>query len=252
MTAEKLAELNSAEQEFSAVTVRETGVVTTRQKLTSARNAEQLLDQERTVRERGKEYAGAVADRTNRKRERGDAEQAESRARERLATENGRRDEREGAGRELQRLSDLRDRVEKIALAAGAVAAAETQHRNENADHGRLDQEVHELTQTIEQREQRMGTLQAAAQRVDFLSLTAQQLTQSLQNRRRLDVANEELATERERFDQSNTAASRKDAELQEVREKFDQMQTDWLSGQAAILAAGLEPGAQCQDCGSV
>lgn len=137
-TAQKLAELDAAGTAFSTVKGREAGVESTRLKLASARKAEQLLDLERSVRGRVKEHADALANRAARQQKRANAEQAETTARERLAAEERRREERTAANREVQRLSELRDRVEKTDLAASEVEAAETQHREETAECGAL------------------------------------------------------------------------------------------------------------------
>jgi exonuclease SbcC len=250
--AEKLRELQAAESAFSTVKERETEVASTQLRLTSASKAELLLDLERTVLERGKEHASAVEEQTDRQRERAHAEQAESKARERLAVEERRSEERETSARELQHLSDMRGRVDKIALAAAEATAAEKAYGIEAAEQARLDREVQRLAQTIEARDHRIATLQASAQRVDFLSLTVQQLEVLLQNRRRLDRLTEEFGGARDRFDQTSAALSTMHASLLAARQRFDEMQTDWLSAQAAVLAAKLMVGAPCPVCGSV
>ncbi|WP_433968068.1 hypothetical protein [Tunturiibacter gelidiferens] len=122
----------------------------------------------------------------------------------------------------------------------------------EAAEQARLDREVQRLAQTIEARDQRIATLQVSAQRVDFLSLTVQQLEVLLQNRRRLDRSTEEFGGARDRFDQTSAALSTMHASLLAARQRFDEMQTDWLSAQATVLAANLMVGAPCPVCGSV
>ena len=250
-TAQKLAELDAAGTAFSTVKGREAGVDSTRLKRASARKAEQLLDLERSVRDRVQEHAEALTNRADRQQERSDAEQAEKTARERLATEEGRREERAAAAREVQRLSELRDRVEKIDLAATEVGAAETQHREETAECGRLDAKVRELTQQVGQRDQQITTLRASAQRADFLSLSEQKLDGLLQNRRRLDQVNAGLGSARIQFERTSTSLSKKNEDLQEARRRFDQLQSDWISAQAAVLAANLVVGGPCPVCGS-
>jgi exonuclease SbcC len=250
-TAQKLTELDAAGTAFSTVKSREAGVESARQKLASARKAEQLLDLERSVRDRVQEHADAQAKCKDRQQERATAEHAETTARGRLATEEGRREEREAAGREVQRLSELRDRVEKIDLAATEVEAAETQDREETAECGRLDAKVRDLTQKVEQRDQQITALRASAQRADFLSLSEQRLDGLLQNRQRLDQVNAGLNSARSQFERASASLAKKNEDLKETRQHSDQLQSDWISAQAAILAANLVADGPCPVCGS-
>jgi DNA repair exonuclease SbcCD ATPase subunit len=100
-------------------------------------------------------------------------------------------------------------------------------------------------------RRERIATFRASAQRPDFLSLSVQKLDASLQNRRRLDEVNAELDGARRQFDQASVSLSKKNEDLQDARERFDELQSDWNSAQAAVLAVGLVAGGPCPVCGS-
>ena len=104
-----------------------------------------------------------------------------------------------GQARPVQRLSELRDRVEKIDLATTEVGSAESRHREETAECGRLEANVRELTQQVGKRDQQITTLRASAQRADFLSLSEHRLDGLLQNRQRLDQVNAGLDSARMR-----------------------------------------------------
>ena len=126
-TAEKLAEMAAAEAALSAVQGRQAAVAMTKAKAAAARRAEQLTDLEGSVKTRIREHSAAEAESATRQQERLQAEQAQLLARERLTVEEARQEERTEAGREVQRLSGLRERVEKIVHAGTELQSAEQQ-----------------------------------------------------------------------------------------------------------------------------
>jgi len=250
-TAEKLAEVGAAEIALSAVQGRQSSVAATKAKAAAARRAEQLIDLERSVQTRIGEHSTAEAKSKTCQRERLEAEQAQSTARDQLTAEEARQEERTEAGREVQHLSGLRERVEKIVLAGTALEHAEQEYQQEVAESGRLESEVQRLTEDVAAREEQVTALRTSGQRAEFLSLQEQKLDSTLQSRRRLDQVNAALGGTRRHFERVDAAFHQKNLALQEARHRLEQLQAEWIAGQAAILASTLTSGCPCPVCGS-
>ena len=251
VTATKLTELAAAENAFATVEGQQAVIAISREKVAAARKAEQLLDLERSVRERLGDQVQAEATSAERQRERAIAEQAELVAHERFVAEEQRREERAEADRETQYLRGLRDRVEKIALAATELENSQRQFEQETAEGSRLESEVRNLDQKIAEREEQLTALRTSAQRTDFLSITVQRLDTLLRDRRALDHIHSDLATAHSRYDEADSTFQLTKKALQAARLRLDQLQGHWISAQAAILASNLSSGCPCPVCGS-
>ncbi len=250
-TAGKLAEKAAAESALSVVQDRQTAVVVTKAKAVAARRAEQLVDLERSVQTRIGEHSAAEAKSTTCHRERFKAEQAQASARNRLAAEEARQQERTEAGREVQRLSGLRERVEKIVLSRTELEQAEQEHQQEAAECSRLESAVQRLTEDVASREEQVTALRTSGQRAEFLSLQEQKVDSTLQSRRRLDQVNADLDGARRDFEKVDATFHQKNLALQGARHRLEQLQAEWIAGQAAILASTLTSGCPCPVCGS-
>ena len=250
-TSEKLTEMAAAESALSAVQGRQAAVSVTKAKTAAARRAEQLVDLERSVQTRIGEHSAAEAKSTTCLRERLKAEQAQSSARDRLAAEEARQEERTEAGREVQCLSGLRERVEKIVLAGTELQRAEQQLEQEAANGGRLESEVQRLTDQVAARDEQITVLRTSGQRTEFFSLQEQKLDSALRNRRRLDQVNGELSASLRRLNSADTPFQQKSHALQETRQRLEHLQADWIAAQAAVLASTLTSGCPCPVCGS-
>jgi exonuclease SbcC len=250
-TAEKLAELASAQTGFSRVKLSEPETEQARLKLASARRAEQLLDRERFAVDRANEHNDAKSKMLQLAELRSKADQLEKTTREHLIAEESRSQQRATANSEVHRLQELQDRVEKIAAATTDFDAATTEHNNDAAQFKQLETKSNELTQRLEQRDQQIGSLRDTAQKTEFLTLNVQKLNNLVQNRRRLDEANTESGNARKKLDQAISLLGKTTESMQEMRQTFDRMQSEWIAGQAAILAGGLLAGDPCPVCGS-
>jgi exonuclease SbcC len=206
---------------------------------------------ERSVQTRIGEHSAAEAKSNTCQRERLEAEQAQSTARDQLTAEEGRQEERTEAGREVQRLSGLRERVEKIVLAGTELELAEQEHQQEAAECSRLEAEVQRLTQEVALREERITALRASGQRAEFLSLQEQKLDSTLRSRRRLDQVNAELGGANRRLEKAEAAFHQQNDTVREARQRLEQLQGEWIAGQVAILASTLTSGCPCPVCGS-
>jgi exonuclease SbcC len=226
-------------------------VAATKAKAAAARRAEQLIDLERSVQIRIGEHSTAHAKSTTCRRERLGAERVQASARDRLAAEEARQQERTEAGHEVQRLSGLRERVQKIVLAGTELELAEKQYQQEAAECGRLESEVQHLTEDIASREEQVTMLRTSGQRAEFLSLQVEKLDSALQSRRRQDQVNADLGGAKRDFEKVEAAFHQKNRALKETRERLEQMQAEWIAGQAAVLAATLTSGCPCPVCGS-
>jgi exonuclease SbcC len=242
-TAAKLDELAAAEAALDAVQSKQTAIDAIRKEVTAARKSEQLLDMERSVQERVREHAEAEAALQTLKIERAKGEQANILAREHLASEERRHEERAEADREVRFLCGLRERVENLTLAATELEGTRKQHEREVVECDRLGSEARSLERTIAEREERLADLRVSAQRVDVLSLNEKRLDVALQNRLLLNQVKSELVAARCQFDEADTRFRQTKNSFEAAQVNLDQAQGDWISAQSSILAGNLSPG---------
>jgi hypothetical protein len=242
-TSEKLMDFDAASQAFEKVQSRRAEIDLMRENAAAARRAEKLLDLEHSLRDRNQEYARAREESATRLRERDKAEQEEQVSRERLVVEEGRSGVRVAVAQDVQRLSDLRTRVEKIVLAEVEVQAAEAEHEKEAGECELLETRLRDLTANVQTRDEQIATLQSAAQRADFLWLSGQRSQGLLQNRQRLDQVDAAAGEAGRQLEEARASYSNKNEELQQTGRRSDHLQSEWLAAQAAVLAAKLSDG---------
>jgi len=149
---------------------------------------------------------------------------------------------------ELETLEPARDRLQELhaeldkARAASALAASElddlkvrlevyqSKHRTTEADHKDAHQRGIDADRLQHERNQLHGSVERAQQHGQYRS--------------QMDEQSAALAEARGRV-----AATR--AQLDETRDHAKTLESDWLTGQAAVLARGLSPSEPCPVCGS-
>jgi len=92
---------------------------------------------------------------------------------------------------------------------------------------------------------------QRLADQVDARRLAAQAAEQALQQRRQLVKAHRELARAAGKLQAIRARLTEAERAMAQSRQLLDALETAWLTGQAAILAQQLMPGAPSPVCGS-
>ncbi len=97
---------------------------------------------------------------------------------------------------------------------------------------------------------QREETEKIAA-RSEFLQLKARELEQAYQTHTRLQNLKEDESREMAVQQEISVRLTGAENDLAEAVDEYKRIEYQWIEGQAAILAARLEPGGPCPVCGS-
>ena len=165
--------------------------------------------------------------------------------------EEARAPERQALGIEINRLTQLEGRVQRLAEARkaqeqAALRSRESTRTAESAAAQAADRKA-EQTKALGLRE----TLAPVAARAEALTAQVEDLTRRERDRRALDLAVAE-ARQAETAQAKGTAALAKAEEtLAQARAEQDALHGRWTQGQAQVLARTLAPGAPCPVCGS-
>jgi exonuclease SbcC len=250
---DKLDKLAEATEGSKAIEARAAQIDEARRELKWARRAEQLAGPQRLVEERradlrlaegrlNQAQAAAIGADEEHERARSALQKEESEPR---AAERARLDEevRLLSGM-LTKAADLAEAEERQAAAAEALREAEDRLRvaEEAADQAAAAQSgAEEALRAAQQLAERLPELTAMADRSADLART----------RGRLEEVEMGLAAAERRVAEATAALEHAEAEHRQAAQAAADLERSWADGQAALLAAELQPGAPCPVCGS-
>lgn len=248
---EKLKELDLAKKALLEYENQVEEMRTKRESLATARRAAVLEPEEKALTVRSKEadeasrqlakareaLAAAVSDREN--------------AQERLSREEQQQPIIDELRLELGRLEGLTPSVQELDKLKKKTSAAGKDFFSKNqaleAAKAALDKCRVDLEKMLPQREQAEKT----AAKGDFLQLKVRELEQAYLVHTRLGALREDEARETGAFQETGLKLTRSETELGNALDEYKRMESEWIEGQAAILAARLVPGTACPVCGS-
>jgi len=168
-----------------------------------------------------------------------------------LATEEARAPERERAAAKARHLLDLKPTVEGIAALGAQVERAGTLRDAAVAEAQATRDTAKRASDAATAASRLLHEARAAGAGVAALKTVAEHAATKARQRRRLDTA-------AARHDDAVHDASRLTKVAAATDERYDEsvdhlrsLEAAWQSGQAAVLAASLKPGAPCPVCGS-
>lgn len=247
----ELEELEAARRDLEALEARREEMSRTEETLRLARLAATLAEVEQAASQRRQEATEALA-RESEAREALERARAElAAAEEALRAEEARAPEREAAAREVTRLQELTRKVEALSSARRAHEEAEARVRGAREAEEQAKHKLDALRRALNGcRARREGLMQVAA-REGELSARLAEIDRALEDIRRLERLEEELVQAVSEREAAAREADRAEQQLVQARARLEDLERAWTEGQAALLAANLEPGRPCPVCGS-
>jgi DNA repair protein SbcC/Rad50 len=248
---EKLKELDLAKKALVEYENQVEAIRTKRESLGAARQAAVLEPEEKALAVRSKEADEASRHLTKEREGLALAESDKEKAQERLSREEQQQPIIEQLRGELGRIEGLTpsvqelDKLKKKASAAGREFFAKDQAL-EGAK-GALEQYRSDMEKVLPQREQ----VEKIAARGEFLQLKVRELEQAHQVHTRLRALGEDEVRETDTLQETCLKLNRAETELGNALDEYKRLESEWIEGQAAILAARLVPGTPCPVCGS-
>jgi exonuclease SbcC len=172
------------------------------------------------------------------------AEAAHAAAEAQCRAEEARESERKAAERELQRLAELAPAVRALEAARREVERLAAEER---AGRERLAAVEAELAAEREARQ--AGAERLAA--VEAETAVLPERTAALERLRQKAKLLKALIEAEARLGEAARQEAELDRRLREARDEHDRLETLWIEGQAALLAAHLHDGEPCPVCGS-
>jgi exonuclease SbcC len=250
-TARRLAEEDAARREVETFE-RGLGANDARRRtIQVARKALPLATEERVVRARGREADAAERDRRDAKAAQGGAAAERERTAQALLAERARDGERLDLAERVRGLEEIRQRVlELVALRKKASASTSEIERLEGLRRG-IEAEVEKAGRLIEKKRASLAEAEALAPQAVPLKALLADASRRTGDCRRLEEERRKIAPLQEAHRDAGQSAEDLDREVQKRRLAVEALETAWVRGQAAVLAAGLEPGKPCAVCGS-
>ncbi|MCL6581254.1 MAG: SMC family ATPase [Firmicutes bacterium] len=246
-----LEELDAAGRDLEALEARREEMSRTEEMLRLARLAATLAEVEAASSQRRHEAAEALA-RESEAREALERARAELAATEEaLRTEEARASEREAAAREVTRLQEFVGKVEALSSARMALEEAEVRVREAREAEEQAKHRLDTLRRALDGCRARRERLMQDAAREGELSARLAEVDRALDDTRRLERLEAELAQAVSEREAAAREADRAEEQLVQARVRLEDLERAWTEGQAALLAAGLEPGRPCPVCGS-
>ncbi|MFP4106121.1 MAG: AAA family ATPase [Phycisphaerae bacterium] len=249
--ADALKEARDAQAALDKVRAREEEVDQLRRRAEQAEKALALRDVETACRQRRKEAAQA----------RDASEKADAaltaagkqmdQAQEALSKQQKRAEKLDPLNREIDRLDQLAQQVDKL-------SEAKTTAEHKAAEAKKLSEQHAAAEKQRKQLEQKLQTLSAEQSKAKETAGRLEQHTLALKEVQRTHKALVELKqarAEREKADrqvqQADRTVKQAETKLQQAIERLRQMEREYQSGSAALLARSLEEDKPCPVCGS-
>ncbi len=248
---EKLKEMDLAEKALVGYEDQVEAIRTKRESLATARRAAVLEPEERALTVRSREADEANRHLAKEREALAVAVSDKDKAQERLSREELQQPIVEELRRELGRLEGLSpsvqelDSLKKKASAAGKEFFLKDQALE--AAKGAIEKYRSDMEKVLPQREE----AQKIAARGEFLQLKVRELEQAYQVHAKLHALREDEARQTDAFRETGLKLTRAEAELGNALDEYKRLESEWIEGQAAVIAARLVPGTACPVCGS-
>jgi DNA repair protein SbcC/Rad50 len=248
---EKFRECEAAKTVIEGLENRSSEIANKQMVLLQARKATSLLGVERALTQSLREQVGADRNLGSARNAFRLSVEIKQTAENTLREARGREGEREAAQRNLAQLEQLSTKVNELEKARQELIAAnvEVQERTLELESARLS--LAEYQQAIENYQQELRKAQQDASLEMSFQHALEYADRMLRERRQLALKRVEL--EDAKLDHQKATAELTDANaiLRLARQEYDDLNTLWFRGQAAILAQQLQPGMPCPVCGS-
>jgi DNA repair protein SbcC/Rad50 len=248
---DKLKELDLANNALAEHENQVEAIRTKRESLAAARRAAVLEPEEKSLAVRSKEADEASRHLAKAREALAVAVSDRDKAQERLSRENQQQPVIEELRGELGRLEGLTPSVQELDNLKKRATTAEKEFFVKDqaleAAKAALEQYRSDMEKIVPQREQ----AEKIAARGEFLQLKVRELELAYHVHTRLGALREDEANEMATFEETGLKLTRAETELKNALEEYKRLESEWIGGQAAILAARLVPGTACPVCGS-
>ncbi len=248
---EKLRELSEAKGAFGKLEAKAPEFAARRSSLEQARRALSLVPEENALEKRLREAEGSKGDlskaRSNLERFRNQKDAAEHR----LEEERSREGTRDALRKEMMRLDALTERVKGIEQTVHDLRQAVTVGDNARKAVKGSIKKREECQARLEEKQQALRETEKTAERVELLRDREKQARDNWEHRKRLDKCLEDESVMRRELARATKVCAKTEQAFTKAESAYAELETDWLDGQAAVLARTLVPGEPCPVCGA-
>lgn len=250
-TAEKLVELGRAEDHFEALQREIPAFDTKRAALTRARNAAAVIPEEKAL-ERSIRESQKASDRLNAARAAlAQAQRVKEAAKADLDRQTNLDPEREKERQQITRLEDLLERVKELDEAGRRCTKAQSMLSAKSRELAEITERLEDCADRITKNKELLVESERVAAQRELLHhkiVQAEKIKRSLLHVQELTETESRLKVDLIHVDgklsKAEEAANGAALELEALEQA-------WITGQAAVLAERLQPGAPCPVCGS-
>jgi exonuclease SbcC len=216
-----------------------------------ARKALPLVPLEAELALRNREAGGAELERREAQAALESARGAAGQADRSMALEQGRDGERLRASEELRSLEETRGRAAALDALRNKVSEARAESGRVEATLREAEATVEKTRGSIEKKRDLLTQAEALAPEAESIKGPLEDAARRVADHGRLAEARTKIVPLQESHREAGQSADSLERDIRARRTAVAELETAWVRGQAAVLAAGLEAGKPCGVCGS-
>ena len=220
--------------------------------LADGRRAAPLQPVESEWKQREVESRNAAAELTRQREAVTSAEDAESQAQGKLRAEEAREGERAEAGRRVQFLQDLAQKVEQLESATATAKEAASKASRIGAQQAAAKQKLDACDSTLRKCNLELETIRPAANALEVLRSELAGLKRVGERRQQRRKAVAELEAAAQLAQRRTVDREARQSEYLGARQSVEDTEARWVEAQSLVLAQRLVEGAPCPVCGSL
>lgn len=249
--AEKFAEQEAAVRKKNELAAKVPVVEEKRQELIQAQKAAELLDAEAVLRQGSEDCLALQAAQKRQEQTLTTARQEYRRAELALAAEEGREQERSQAAQQVLLLEQMEEKLNGLNEARQLMAQRQQAEQAATVRREAGQRQAAVLTGLVEEQQAVCQETIALAAQATGLEAALREVRYLLDRRLAWEEIRLAAAQAKQRRAVAEQGALRLTESYEAAKALLAELQERWMNGQAALLAAKLEPGSPCPVCGS-
>ncbi len=249
---ELLNKLNQTRQSYEYLLSRKAELDMKREEYKLARLALPFHEKETTLKQRDEEAQQEIKRKNIAKEELRRAEADLEKKKSNLNAQLEREKEREKAHSYLMRLRDSLPRVQALEESENELKGYQEKVNHLEDQYKLAKQELDKTEKSLEDNQQAVDQAKHAASSIQLHQKTLHDIKKHIDWRKQLDQANQQTTAAQKEIRKISIQLAKAEGNLEYEKRELEDLEQRWLHGQAAILAASLQPGKPCPVCGSM
>jgi exonuclease SbcC len=179
------------------------------------------------------------------------AEEKQKQSDARYQTELAKEEQRKQSEQKLLVLNELAGKVNELASAQKSLLLVNEQFQQENQKLSRLQSSLKATEEDLLHKQQLLSPAQKIAIEIDLRRKSKSEFEEVIRKFKQLNAIADSLANAQAICNQSKLTYSDAEKQFDQKKDQLDQLESNWMHGQASVLASNLVDNQPCPVCGS-